>query len=65
MACPAWSLLEDWYDSLRMVEELGGPVPKTLDDGVCVPVTFRGIALTSVVCKVFCHIFEGEVSYNG
>ena len=57
MACPAWSLLEDWYDSLRMVEELGGPVPKTLDGGACVPDTFREIALTSVVCKFFCHIF--------
>ena len=65
MACPAWSLLEDWYDSLRMVEQLSGLVPKTLDGGVCVPDTFREIALTSVVCKFFCHIFEGEVSYNG
>ena len=41
-------------------------VPKKLGEGVCVSDTSRGIALTSVVCKVFCHILnKGEVSYNG
>ncbi len=33
------------------------PVSKKLGGGVCLPDTFRGIALT-VVCKVFCHILE-------
>ena len=32
------------------------PVPKKLCGGVCVADTFRGIALTSVVCKIFCLI---------
>ena len=38
------------------------PVPKKLGSGVCVPDTFRGIALTSVVCKVFCQILKERLT---
>ena len=40
-------------------------VPKNHQDGACVADRFRGIALTSVVCKIFLSHFEGEVSYGG
>ena len=23
MACPVWGMLEEWYDSIRLAEELG------------------------------------------
>ena len=38
------------------------PVPKKLGGGVCVPDTCRGNALTSVVCKVFCHILNERLT---
>ena len=41
---------------------LGVPVPKKLGSGVCVHDTFRGIALTSVACKVVCHILKERLA---
>ena len=38
------------------------PVPKTRQRGTCVPDDFRGICLTSVVCKVFCLILNERLS---
>ena len=38
--------------------------PKKQCDGACVPDRFIGIALTSVMCNVFCNILK-EVSYSG
>ena len=46
----------EWQRSLVV------PVPKKLGGGVCVPDTFRGIALTSVACKVFCHILKERLT---
>ena len=37
-------------------------VPKKQCGGVCVADGFRGIALTSVVCKVFCHILKERLA---
>ena len=38
------------------------PVPKKQQGGVCVADRFRGIALTSVVCKIFCHILKERLA---
>ena len=38
------------------------PVPKTQQGGVCVADRLRGIALTSVVCKIFCHILKERLA---
>ena len=35
MACPVWSLLEDWYDSLGMAEEVGGSGSQEAGCGEC------------------------------
>ena len=54
MACLVWIMLEEWFDSLRMAEELGGSSPqKAVWWCVFVADRLRGIVLTSVVCKVF------------
>ena len=37
-------------------------VPKKQQGGVCVADRFRGIALTSVVCKIFCHILKERLA---
>ena len=37
------------------------PVSKKLGGGVCLPDTFRGVALT-VMCKVFCHILKERLA---
>ena len=46
----------DWRRSLVI------PVPKKQCDCVCVADRFRAIALTSVVCKVFCHILKERLA---
>ena len=38
------------------------PVPKNQQGGVCVADRFRGIALTSVVCKIYCHILRERLA---
>ena len=38
------------------------PVPKSHKAGACVPDNFRGISLTSVVCKVFCLILKERLA---
>ena len=38
------------------------PVPKKQQGGVCVADRFRGIVLTSVVCKIFCHILKERLA---
>ena len=47
--------------SFRMVEKPGGSGSQE-DGGVCVADRFRGIALTLVVCKVFCHILKEKLA---
>ena len=46
----------EWHRSVVV------PVPKKQCGGVCVADRFRGIALTSVVCKVFCHILKERLA---
>ena len=38
------------------------PVPKSHKAGACVPDNFRGISLTSLVCKVFCLILKERLA---
>ena len=47
--------------SFRMVEKLGGSGSQE-GGGVCVADRFRGIALTLVACKVFCHILKEKLA---
>ena len=55
--CMVSVLLGGWYNSKLVV-----PVSNKRCVGMCTSDMFKGIALTSVVYKVFCMIFDNRLS---